>query len=84
MKIYVHPREPFANGVLFDELHNFTTDQRNLLAGRGVVWATEFQVDEMTYGGTIIATSQEVANGIAAERGLGEKVVGKVVSTGTA
>lgn len=78
----IHPSEPFADGICFDDLNGMTDRQRNLLAARGVVFVTSFKSGGRFYGGTIIATSWPGAEEIAFSRGLGELVEGVLVETG--
>lgn len=76
----VHPTNPFADGILFNDLWGMTLAQQNLLAVRGVVFATEFRHAGRTYGGNIVSTSMAGAEEIAFARGLGEEVVGVLQS----
>lgn len=80
--MHVHPTEPYADGILFDDLHGMSFEQQNLLAARGVVFCTTFRVGEKTYAGAIVAASLHHAKQIAFGRGLGEVVDGKLVETG--
>ena len=72
----VEPNRPFIDGKCFDDLWQFSGEQRAFLTGRGVVWLTEFSYGGKDYGGSIIARDETDAGRRAAERGLGEKVIG--------
>ena len=72
-----------ADGVEFDDLAAVSDVDRNRLAARGVVYCTEFDANGRTYGGTIIAKDMEMAERVAFGRGLGEKVLGRLVQAGT-
>lgn len=82
LTIRIHPTEPYADGILFDDLHGMSDEARNRLAGRGVVYCTEFKTGGKTYAGNIVAASLAQAQLIAFSRGLGEVVDGKLVETG--
>lgn len=79
-RLDINANLPIANGICFDDLHGFRDDQVKLLIKRRVVFATEFLDRETgkTYLGTIVAPSRNTAKDIAAKRGLGEKVCGKL------
>lgn len=70
------------SGIILNETDEMGQKQANLLAERGVVFLTEFEVDGKLCGGSIIATSEEAAEKIAGRRGLGETVVGKLDAVG--
>lgn len=72
----IHPELPLADGTFFRDTHRFSPNQTNFLAGRGVVFLTEFNADGSRYGGDIIATSFAEAEKRAKDRGLNEKVIG--------
>lgn len=78
----VEPARPFINGKPFSELWGVTGEIRQLLIDRGLVWITEFERNGAVYSPAIIAASKEAAEAIAAERKLGEVVVGQLVEEG--
>lgn len=69
-----------ADGIVFDDLHGLPKQAVNRLAARGVVFCTEFRTAGRLYGGNIITTSWPAAEQIAFGRGLGEQVVGEMVT----
>ena len=73
---------PICDGIRFDELTMFLPVHQLMLVGRGLVWATEFDADGQTWGGTVIASSPEDATRIADSRGLGERVFGRIGGLG--
>lgn len=82
-RLSVLPDQPTTrSGICFDDLHGLSIDKMNLLAGRGVVFRTEWGVTETSFGfaGEIIASSWGDAERIADERGLGEKVIGQTMA----
>ncbi|MCV0352801.1 MAG: hypothetical protein K5863_22220 [Nitratireductor sp.] len=80
---HVDPSRPVADGIRFDDLDGLEGPERNLLAARGVVFCSEFQANDRTYGGCIIGTSWPHAEEIAFGRGLGEEVIGVLVKAGS-
>lgn len=82
-KVHVHPSEPIADGILFDDLHGASITLINRLAARGLVFVTDLRLNRRLYGGTIIARSEAEAELIAFGRGLGEEVVGTLVRAGS-
>jgi hypothetical protein len=82
MIIQVDAVRPFADGICFDDMMGLSIETRNLLARSGVVYCTEFRTGGHVYCGSIIAPSWEQADLVAFGRGLGEKVIGKLVMTG--
>lgn len=81
--VHVNPSRPIADGIPFDDLDGFSTDQPNFLASRGVVFRTEFGANGKRFAGTIVSISMTGAEEIAFGRGLGEEVVGVLAETGT-
>lgn len=77
------PNRPIADGIPFDDCEaiGLSTEQCNFLAMRGVVWSTSFMSDATTFGGTVIAPTEEAAARIAFGRGLGEVIDGPVLAT---
>lgn len=69
-----------GNGVAIDEIDGMTPDQVKLLIDRGLVYCTSFREKGAPAMGNIIAASEESAEHIAAERGLGEEIIGILVS----
>lgn len=63
----------------FSDVKGMTIDAINLLASRGMVFLTEYEVAEKTCFGDIIASDWEAAEAIAEERGAGEVVFGQLV-----
>lgn len=74
----IDPFAPIADGIMFDDLFAVPRSLAAKLIGRGLVWATTFTDGGKTFGGTVIAKSEEAAAGIAFSRGLGEVVTGPV------
>lgn len=77
----ISPTLPIADGIPFDDLMGMTTEARNILASRGVVFLTEFKANGATYGGSVIASTWEKADEVAFGRGLGETVIGVLAKT---
>lgn len=80
--IRVHPTDPVADGILFDDTHGAPDAVVNRLAGRGLVYVTDLRLNRRLFGGRIIARSEAEAEQIAFGRGLGETVVGMLVLSG--
>lgn len=78
----IDAEKPIADGIPFHDLDGLPYWMRNMLAARGVVFMTEFQANDATYGGAIIAQSWKAAERIAFGRGLGERVIGRLVKAG--
>lgn len=76
--MHIDPDRPIANGIVFDDLLGAPLSVRNTLAGRGMVFASEFRANDKTYGGTIVAPSWGAAERFASDRGLGETIIGKL------
>lgn len=72
------PNQPFADGICFDDMHGMNLQQKNLLAKRGLVFLTEFNVEGVRYGGTIVSKDWDRAEEVAFGRGLGETVIGQL------
>lgn len=81
--VRVHPSFPIADGILFDDTHGAPDAVVNQLSARRVVFVTDLRLNRRLYGGRIIARTQAEAELVAFGRGLGEEVVGMLVSTGT-
>lgn len=79
----VHPTKPFADGICFDDLDGMSIKACNVLASRGLVFCTEFRVPNRVMAGNIVAADLRRALDVAASRGLGEKIVGRLIETGT-
>jgi len=79
MTTRLHASAPFADGILFDDLHGASFELVNRLAARGLVFITDLRVNGRLYGGTIVASSPAAAERIAFGRGLHEEVVGTLV-----
>lgn len=81
----VDPLRPIANGICFSDMHGLSADDCNSMAATGGVFLTEFRAVAPdgpigTWGGDIIATDRETAERRAAERGLGEVILGQLAS----
>ncbi len=81
-KVHVHPTDPIADGILFDDTHDAPEAVVNYLAARQLVYLTDLRLNRRLYGGRIIARSEAEAERIAFGRGLGEEIVGMLASTG--
>lgn len=81
--LHIDPNKADADGITFDELNGLPDAERNLLVAREVVYCTEFEANGRTFGGTIIARDLAMAERIAFGRGLGEKILGSLVQSGT-
>lgn len=68
------------NGTVIDEIDGMTPDQVKLLTERGLVFCTSFKMAGKAGMGNIIASSEEAAEALVVERGLGEKIIGTLVS----
>ncbi len=78
-KMHFEPMKPVCDGILFlDSWRLKTFDDQALLAGRGLLFMTEFPPPYDMFGGDIFAANLAAAEEIAFGRGLGEKVVGPV------
>lgn len=75
----IDAHRPIADGIPFSDTMGMSVEIVNRLASRGVVFMTEFDTDDATYGGNIIAKDWKSAERIAFGRGLGERVVGRLV-----
>jgi len=80
--MHIHPSCPVADGIAFDDIAGFDADSINHLASIGAVYLTEFKANGKTYGGRIIARSQDQAEAIPFGRGLDEQVIGRLVESG--
>jgi hypothetical protein len=76
----VEPARPFVNGRCFCESWGLPAMAVATLIERELLYATAFDRNGRTFGGDVIADSFDRAQRVADERGLGEKVVGKVCS----
>ena len=72
---------PIADGICFDDMAGMPTHVRNMLAARGLVFATQFEADDCIYSGSVIAATWERADEVAFGRGLGETVIGVLAKT---
>ncbi|MCT7667638.1 hypothetical protein [Shinella kummerowiae] len=81
--VRVHPTDPFADGILFDDTHGAPDTVINRLAARRLVYVTDLRLNRRLYGGRIIARSEAEAERVAFGRGLGEEVVGVLVLVGS-
>ncbi|MDB5593571.1 MAG: hypothetical protein JWM36_532 [Hyphomicrobiales bacterium] len=73
---------PICDGIRFDEITLFPPKLQMMLVGRSLVWATEFEAEGQSWGGSVIASSTEEASSIADSRGLGERVFGRIGGLG--
>lgn len=74
----VEAARPFVDGRCFSESWGLPAFVVATLIERELLYATVFDRDGRMFGGDIIADSFDRAQSVADERGLGEKVVGKV------
>lgn len=81
-KVHVHPTDPIADGILFDDTHGASDAMVNRLAARRLVFLTDLRLNRRLYGGRIIAGSEAEAEATAFGRGLGEEIIGMLASTG--
>jgi len=81
-KVHVHPTQPIADGILFDDTHGASDAMVNRLAARQLVYLTDLRLNRRLYGGRIIARSEAEAERVAFGRGLGEEIVGTLARTG--
>lgn len=82
--VRVHPTDPIADGILFDDTHGAPDAVINRLAARQFIFVTDLRLNRRLYGGRIIARCEAEAERVAFGRGLGEIIVGTLVCTGTA
>ena len=80
MKIDDHA--PYADGILFDDIHGWPSEAVNFLAARCLLYSTEFTHDGRTFCGHVVASDGHKAQTIAFGRGLGERVTGRVIEVG--
>lgn len=76
--VIIHPRQPMADGIFFDDTYFVEPGTRRELAARGLVWLTSFEANGKAYGGRVIAANEPAAAAIADARGLGEIVIGQL------
>jgi hypothetical protein len=76
----VESARPFVDGLCFCESWGLPASAVATLIERELLYATAFDRNGRTFGGDIIADSFDQAQRVADERGLGEKVIGKVCS----
>jgi hypothetical protein len=81
-KVHVHPTDPIADGILFDDTHGASDAIVNRLAARQLVYVTVLRLNRRLYGGRIVARSEAEAEWVAFGRGLGEEIVGTLARTG--
>lgn len=73
---------PFADGICFDDTWAMQLGPSAVqtLAARGLVYLTEFEAGGVTWGGKVVAASEQQAAAIADARGLGETVTGRLAA----
>lgn len=74
----VEPDRPFIDGRCFSDSWGLPALAIARLIERELLYGTIFDRSGRTFGGDVIASSFEQAQGVADTRGLGEQVVGKV------
>ena len=77
----VHPNKPICDDIMFDAIEYLARSDVTNLIHDGLVFVTEFAHGGKTYGGSVIARDLESAQLVADDRGLGEKVIGRLEMT---